>query len=233
VSSRALVGLVKKELLEIFGDRQARRGGLVQGVVSILVLGVFVPGSQAGLWVRSDPGAIFFFGFLPGIAAASIAADSFAGERERHTLETLLATPLAERTILVGKIAAAVTFGFLITTLGLIVALVTVRMASPLFAPTVIEVAGALGAGLVSALLMSAVATVVSMKVTAARSAQQITSIGSMIVMFTSLAAGKALGFAGTWGNAFRLELGGLVAAFAVLEIARVLFRRARFFEDG
>ena len=39
---------------------------------------------------------------------SSLVADSFAGERERHTLETLLASRLPDRAILAGKLLVPV-----------------------------------------------------------------------------------------------------------------------------
>lgn len=75
-----------------------------------------------------------FIGPMPTIA------DAFAGERERHTLETLLASPLTDRAILLGKmgaqyvlvfahvalvsIAAGLTSAILLGPAGLLVALV-------------------------------------------------------------------------------------------------------------
>ena len=44
--------------------------------------------------------------FLPSICAATLAADIFAGEKERKTLETLFALPLSETELYLGKIMA-------------------------------------------------------------------------------------------------------------------------------
>ena len=52
-------------------------------------------------------------------------ADSFAGERERHTLETLLASRLSDRAILFGKIAACIAYGWLMAMLCVLVGTIT------------------------------------------------------------------------------------------------------------
>jgi ABC-2 type transport system permease protein len=59
---------------------------------------------------------------------ASSIAESFAGERERHTLETLLASRLPDRAILFGKLLMAIAFGWGMTLLLLLVSLVVVNI---------------------------------------------------------------------------------------------------------
>jgi ABC-type Na+ efflux pump permease subunit len=48
-----------------------------------------------------------FFMIVPVMVASIIASNGIVGEKERHTLETLLYTPLTNREFLVGKIASA------------------------------------------------------------------------------------------------------------------------------
>ena len=106
---RDTLAVLQKELREIIGERQSRRGGFVQAIVIIAVMGVLYPASTPHFWLSAHPLAIVYFAFFPGVLAVTVAADAFAGERERKTLETLLATPLGEWAILLGKAAAAVT----------------------------------------------------------------------------------------------------------------------------
>lgn len=49
-----------------------------------------------------------FFLIIPVMVASIFAANSFAGEKERHTLEGLLYTPLTDTELVVSKIAGAV-----------------------------------------------------------------------------------------------------------------------------
>jgi ABC-2 type transport system permease protein len=64
----------------------------------------------------------------PMLLIATTIAESFAGERERHTLETLLASRLTDRAILLGKLLASLLFGWGMTLLLLVVSLVTVNI---------------------------------------------------------------------------------------------------------
>ena len=60
------------------------------------------------------------FLLVPFIVANVIAADSFAGERERHTLESLLYTPPDDATLFAGKLLAAGLPGVLASLLGFV-----------------------------------------------------------------------------------------------------------------
>jgi ABC-2 type transport system permease protein len=59
----------------------------------------------------------------PMLLIATIISESFAGERERHTLETLLASRLSDRAILIGKLVSALLFGWGMTLFLLVVSL--------------------------------------------------------------------------------------------------------------
>src|SRR5688572_23211819 len=80
---------------------------LLFAVAVPLAISVFFDTTQRMLYVFAVSGAIggiaTFMGFIAPMATV---VDSFAGERERHTLETLLATPLSDRAILGGKVLA-------------------------------------------------------------------------------------------------------------------------------
>jgi ABC-2 type transport system permease protein len=230
---RSVLAMVKKELLEIAGDPYARRGGIIQAVIMTAVLGVLIPSSAYPLWQAASPLAITYFAFLPGVSAASVAADTIAGERERRTLETLLATPLTEATILAGKVLAAVLWGFLIASVSLVVGTVVVNFAGGATVPAPVMVLGALGASLASGGLMASMAVVVSTFIPAARPAQQVSSLAAAGISGASLAAWKALGLAMTWTNVFLAEGAVVVLAFVVLEVARARFRRDRFFRSA
>lgn len=55
---------------------------------------------------RSTLGAVLSMGTVGAVMAFYLAPDSFAGERERRTLETLLSSPLSDGGILLGKVLA-------------------------------------------------------------------------------------------------------------------------------
>jgi ABC-type transport system involved in multi-copper enzyme maturation permease subunit len=163
-----------------------------------------------------------------------VAADAFAGERERKTLETLLATPLGEWPILLGKASAAVVFSLTVTAIAFVCAIATVNVAAHppgLFLPAPVLVAGALGGALASASLMTGAAIVLSMRIPVARSAQQMTALLSLVLFGGLAAAWAALRIEITWPNVFAAE--ALLAALACVSLgaARALFKRDRFFE--
>ena len=58
------------------------------------------------------------FLIMPLMFATTIAAESFAGERERKTIESLLYTPATDADLLVGKVAAAAIPSILVTWIG-------------------------------------------------------------------------------------------------------------------
>ncbi|HEY8041967.1 MAG TPA: ABC transporter permease subunit [Polyangiaceae bacterium] len=229
-----VVTVLRKELLEVVGERYSRRGGMVQSIVSVLALGVLLPLGTVRAWVDASPIAILYFAFLPGVLAVTVAADAFAGERERRTLETLLATPLGEWPILLGKAAAALAFAMAVAAFALACAVVTVNVAAAppsVFLPAPSLVAGALGGALASASLSTGVAILMSMKIPVARSAQQMTALLNMVLFGAIAAAWGALGLPLTWRNVFAAEGILLGLAAIVFVVARATFRRDRFFD--
>ena len=86
------------------------------------------PESRVGQALAFLPYLLILTGFLGG---AYLVIDATAGERERSSLEPLLATPAARATIMSGKILAACAFGLL----GLVLTLVMFKI-SFLFAPS-------------------------------------------------------------------------------------------------
>src|SRR5262245_25180006 len=112
--------IVWKEWKEFFLQRgSSRRVMLASSLLPIVILGVVVP-SRAPNFV-SNPLSLIAPALMPLLFIMALMADSFAGERERHTLETLLASRLSDQSILAGKITAGVLYacGVLFLTLGL------------------------------------------------------------------------------------------------------------------
>lgn len=72
--------------------------------------------------------AVILSVIMPLLIVGITIPDSFAGERERNTLETLLASRLPDRAILYGKWLLSVIFAWGVTILFLLVGLVTVNI---------------------------------------------------------------------------------------------------------
>jgi sodium transport system permease protein len=71
---------------------------------------VSTPESRVGLILAFFPYLLILSGFVGG---SSLATDATAGERERQSLEPLLANPVSRAAIMSGKIAAVCTFSLL------------------------------------------------------------------------------------------------------------------------
>ncbi|MGO9178488.1 MAG: ABC transporter permease subunit [Candidatus Limnocylindrales bacterium] len=146
-----------KDLREVLLQAGTLRRSLRGLLFSFLIFGVFLP-LQIGPDLVRQPAAILPFAWVPLLLASGMVADGIAGERERHTLETLLASRLSDRAILLGKVVAAIAYGWGFMLVSAAVGLVTVNVVNAghgllLYAPgalALLGVFGLLGAGLVA-----------------------------------------------------------------------------------
>jgi len=176
--------IVWKEFKEIFVQRPNLRGGWLGLLIFLFVFGVFLPLQSGPVWLES-PASLFIWAWVPFIMVNSIVADSFAGEKERHTLETLLASRLSDRTILFGKLAAAMAYGWGITLVGILLALVTINLAYGeghlLLFPANIGIAIVVLSFLV-ALLAAGLGVIISLRASTVRQAQQTLSVAFLLL---------------------------------------------------
>ena len=93
----------------------------------VLVFGIAIPARSGMYWI-TIPWSAITWAWLPLMLVMAVVADSFAGERERHTLETLLASRLSDAAILLGKVAAAVVFAWGMLLLVAVMSLLTVNI---------------------------------------------------------------------------------------------------------
>lgn len=113
---------------------------------------------------------------VPLITVGITIPEAFAGERERHTLETLLASRLPDRAILFGKLGLGVLYGWLMTLATLLASLVVVNVAfwNGTFAFFSSEMAVAhLVLSLLISVFMAGVGVLVSLRAETAQGAQQ------------------------------------------------------------
>jgi ABC-2 type transport system permease protein len=124
---RDLSTVIWKEWRE-FRDQlfKIKRGGL-SAIIVVVLLGLITPLQLGPPWI-SSPLMLFYWPFLAGSMVSTLIADAIAGERERHTLETLLATRLPDASILLGKVVAAVMYGYVFVVMNLIVGLVALNI---------------------------------------------------------------------------------------------------------
>ncbi len=184
-----IYNIIRKEWKEMFLQRGGggMRGGLLGQLLILALLGVFVP-LQVGSAILTQPTLALVWLWLPVMLTMNMVAESFAGERERHTLETLLASRLSDRVILLGKMTASILYGFSIGLLAMLLAAVTVNIASPApergiqFYPTANFIWLLVVILLVNA-LMSALGVLVSLRAKTVRQAYQQLSVG-LILLF-------------------------------------------------
>ena len=138
-----------------------------------------------------------FFLTMPLMFSTVIAAESFAGERERKTIEALLYTPATDTELFLGKVLAAFSPAVLITWGGFIAHSIVVNTAAypvmnriwfplPSWYPLILWVSPAIS------LLGVAVTVLISAKVQTFMGAYQ--SSGSLVLLVLALLAGQATG---------------------------------------
>jgi len=164
-----------KDWRELVFHRASLRGTLASAAVVIILLGLVFPLRIGGAWLGS-PMYLVYWGWVPSMLVSTLIADSFAGERERHTLETLLASRLGDGAILLGKIGASVVYGCAITFALLGAGLVTVNVAHWAGQPagyTPFVTAAAVSITLLLSVATAAVGALASLHAATVRQAQQ------------------------------------------------------------
>ena len=170
-----ILTVIWKEWRELLFQRGSLKTTILSWLPLILIFGLLMPIQIGAFWVDS-PFTIAYWGWLPTLPVMALIADSFAGERERHTLETLLASPLSEVAILFGKIIAVVTYGLLLTLIVLLAGLISVNLTHNtgkiLLYPIAITLTG-IGLGILTATAMASVGVIVSLRSPTVKQAAQ------------------------------------------------------------
>jgi ABC-2 type transport system permease protein len=213
-----------------------RVGGVLYMLVWAALFSVGLPVAMGGSWLTS-PEVLFIWAWLPFYVMAPVIGGAIAGERELHTLETVLATRLSDRAILLGKIAAGALYGWAYALISIVCSPLVVAMATGnpvrLYSPAV-----AVGGPLIS--LLGAVAgasmgVLISVRATTNREAQDGISLALMglTIPFAALRAGlQELGVPVAdillSVNGWLLDL-VFVAALGLVSLVVVCMARARF----
>ncbi len=169
---------------------------LIRPLLLIGILGVYLPLQSGPQWVDLTPLAIIVMLYIPFFVIISFIGDAIAGERERHTLETLLASRMPDTAILLGKIITTVLYAWVMSVFSLLLGLVLVDL-FPLqghwmFYPSDLFVI-ALVLSMLASLLGASAGVLISLRVSTVRQAQQILSIGTLVLVFGALFILRAL----------------------------------------
>lgn len=229
--------IVWKEMKEIVTQKPNLRGGWIGLLVFLGVFGILMPVQMGEAWVE-QPIVLVYWLWIPFLMVSTVVADSFAGERERHTLETLLSSRLSDRAILFGKLASAVVYGWGFTMISVFIGLITVNVVYGqgrlLFFPPQIALA-ILVLTLLVALLAAGIGVLISLRASTVRQAQQTVGIVglvplvpllliSMIPQETQLQIATAL---------MRLDLFtiilGIFVVLLVVDVVLILLAMGRF----
>ncbi|HEY6285857.1 MAG TPA: ABC transporter permease subunit [Ktedonobacteraceae bacterium] len=177
--------VILKETKELFSQ-----GGILGYLTPLILLavgGVVYPLISWSSWVQLGSLEIPFILFLTYQLIVASAADSFAGERERHTLETLLASRMPDRAILLGKVGTLVGYGWGMNFSQLLLGWLAVNIVHwqghLVFYPSDLLLL-TFALGLVVNILAASAGVLVSLRSATARQAQQILTVGGLVAMF-------------------------------------------------
>ena len=236
-----------KEWKEIVMERSPGAAGSYRPFILIAVFGIFFP-LRMGPERFFSPAGLLAPIFFSAIVITAVIADSFAGERERHTLETLLASRLSDRAILFGKIAACMAYGWVISIACIVVGGITVNVVNWHGQVSIYQDAASwllllLGPPLAGGLIATA-GVLVSLHATTVRQAQQTLSVGFAVILIGTIFGSSLLPkdwqawFARalfTWSQAeLVLAAAGvlLVIDLAILAAGMARFQRSRLVLD-
>jgi ABC-2 type transport system permease protein len=185
--------LAHKDIREAFGRRMILLRLLIPAVLLPIFYGFFAGAmirdaarnaQGAGALIAQVPLFAAIVVLLGSLIAVMVTADAIAGEKERRTIETLLATPISDQEIFAGKLLAGVIPAILIGYGGGLIFFVTARLVSgaapipvaPLLATVRIILAGVP----VVAALLAALGVIISSRCGTVTTATQLSTFASM-----------------------------------------------------
>jgi ABC-2 type transport system permease protein len=162
----------RKGLLRAQGSRWRT---VVSVLIPMIMISIVLP-IQMGAGALHDAWSLIGAFIVPLIFVGIAVPQSFAGEREKHTLETLLASRLPDRAIFLGKVGIAVAYGWLAALVTLAITPVVVNLmhweGTILFYEPEILIADLVVSLLVSVLIAS-LGVLISLRSATAQGAQQ------------------------------------------------------------
>jgi ABC-2 type transport system permease protein len=210
---------------------------LIRPVLLIGILGVYLP-LQFGLgWLELSAIELFVILWIPFFVIISFMGDAIAGERERHTLETLLASRISDRAILLGKVIVTVGYAWGMALMSLLLGLVLVNLfhgdGSWAFYHPFDLFLEVLALSLLSCVLGASAGVLISLRSATVRQAQQILSVGTLVLIFGGVLALQALPASFLSSLSYSQVVFLFIAVIAVLDaillgLSLVIFRRSR-----
>ena len=231
--------MVWKEAKVQFRGKTKKSSYIRQLLAPIVLAGIF-PITWGPDWVKEFPALIIAF-ITPAVIIGVMIPDSFAGERERHTLDTLLASRLSDRSILFGKIIVPFLVGWGAALIFTLISLVVLNLAHGesgilLYTPTIS--AGIVFLSFLSASLMAGGGILTSL---AASSTQEATQklltfilVPAMVIQIVPLLLQDQISSALRLvnGNQILISLGGIlmIIDLVIFVLAMKKFRRSEMY---
>ena len=101
-----ILTMMWKEAKDVFFQGGWR--SLLRPLLVIGIIGVYLPLQLGAQWMSLMSIGMLLLLWIPFFMIITFIGDVIAGERERHTLETLLASRMPDRAILLGKVVTSV-----------------------------------------------------------------------------------------------------------------------------
>src|SRR5512135_1007 len=122
-----IMTIIWKESKGLLKQGKGRSKSILVLLTPFLMFGIILPIQFREEWLTMAWSLTIAL-FTPLVLIAPTICESFAGERERHTLETLLASRLPDRSILFGKMLVSIVYGYGVTIILLVMSLVVVNV---------------------------------------------------------------------------------------------------------
>jgi len=166
---------------------QGGREAWVRPLIMIGFLGLFLPWQLKQSWLALSPAAMLLILALPFLFIFLFVGDAIAGERERHTLETLLASRISGRAILLGKTVVMAGTAWGMALLSLLLGLLSANLASGqgrwAFYGSFGLLVEALTLCLLTSLLATSVGVLISLRSATVRQAQQRVMVVMLVLL--------------------------------------------------
>jgi ABC-2 type transport system permease protein len=161
-----------KDLRALRAFRSQGLSGVISTLLILILFGIIVPWRLGVGWAAHPVSLLLWIG-LPWLSATVVVADTFAGERERHTLDALYVTRLSNDAILLGKVGASALFAWLVALLTLALSAVTLSLTGAAAEMPFSSLLILATLSMLSATLAATLGAVVSLRASSARHAQQ------------------------------------------------------------
>ncbi len=160
---------------------------LIRPLLLIGILGILLPWRLGLQWLALTPIAIVLVLYIPFTVILTFIGDAIAGERERHTLETLLASRISDRAILLGKVIVTLAYAWGTALIGLLLGLIVANLSkgqgSWEFYTHIDLLLEALALSLLTSLLGVSGGVLISLHSATVRQAQQLLVVATLVLV--------------------------------------------------